>query len=146
MGDDEPLADAPKATAPWEEDGHSLTDFVVGPYHENHDGRRRGCYPAGMDPGDFVGQLRRFGAKTVQYLLVVGDLNGHAVYRMLNEGDGPALYSMPWDEFVDRTALVRPDAAGLRDQDDPARTVVRTDFGTLRSDRAAEVEAARPDP
>lgn len=128
-----------EAVHPWQEDGATLTDLVIGVHHENFDDRKRGVYPDGLDPDDYVDTLRKFGARTTQYLLVIGDLRGHAIYQMLNEDKPGAVQTMPWDEFIDRTALVRPDAAELRDQRDPAASVVRTDFDTLRARREQEV-------
>lgn len=112
-------------------DDHTLTNMVAGVYHENHDGRIRGVYPKGLDVDDFVGMVRRFTGKNIQYLQVVGDLHGHAVYRMINEGDNNTLNVMPWDKFIEETSRVNPDAPGAP-SDDPARTVVRTDFDTMR--------------
>lgn len=122
------------------EDRPRVTDTLAGTRNENYDGVERGAYPEGLDPGEFVGTLRRFVGKHIQYLQVVGDLDGHAVYRMLNEG-GPEhkLHARPWDRFIEETARVNPDAPGTPD-DDPARTVVRTDFDTMRRRRETEIE------
>jgi len=131
---DTPVPDGEPSSEPRETDGHTLTNMVAGVYHENHDGRIRGVYPKGLDVDDFVGMLRRFTGKNIQYLQVVGDLHGHAVYRMLNEGDDNALNVMPWDKFIEETSRVNPDALGTPD-DDPARSVVRTNFDTMRARR-----------
>lgn len=116
-----------------------VTNMVIGHYHENDDGRIRGVYPEGLDPSDFVGMVRRFVGKNIQYIQVVGNLDGHAVYRMINEKNNYTLHSMPWDAFIEKTARVNPDAPGTPD-DDPARTVVRTDFDTMRQRRNEKVE------
>lgn len=119
--------------------GHRVTDTLFGTRNENHDGVRRGAYPKGLDPAEFVGTLRRFVGQNLRYIQVVGDLDGHAVYRVLNEEDRSGVYAKPWDEFIERTAHYMPDAPGPV-QDDPARSVVRTDFETLRRRREQEVE------
>lgn len=116
-----------------------VTDMVVGHHHENNDARIRGVYPEGLDPSDFVGMVRRFVGKNIQYIQVVGDLEGHAVYQMINEGNNYTLHSMPWDKFIEKTARVNPDAPGTPD-DDPARTILREDFVTMRKRREQEVE------
>lgn len=133
----EELLDADESGVNLTED-RVVTDTVVGTWNANYDGRRRGVYPEGLNPQDFVGMIRRFVGKNIQYLQVVGDLNGHAVYRMINEGDTVKLHAKPWDEFIDETARVNPDAPGTPD-DDPARTVVRQDFDQLRERRNQEV-------
>jgi len=118
-----------------------LTNTIVGEYHKNYDGRKRGIYPRGLDPDDFIGMMRRFTGKNIQYLRVMGDLSGHAVYETINEGEsgyGASLNSMPWDEFIEKTARVNPDAPNTPD-DDPARTVVRTDFDRMRARRDEEI-------
>lgn len=116
-----------------------ITDQVVGKHHENYDGRERGVYPEGLDVEDFIGMIRRFTGKNIQYLQVIGDLDGHAIYRMINQGESISLFSMPWDKFIEETARVNPDAPGTP-SDDPARTVVRTDFDTMRERREEEIK------
>lgn len=133
------LVDASVSEEDLIDDAPVITDQVVGVHHGNYDGRKRGVYPEGLDVNDFVGMMRRFVGKNIQYLQVVGDLNGHAVYRMINEGDTVSLNSMPWDEFIEKTVRVNPDAPGTP-SDDPARTVVRTDFDTMRERRKEEIE------
>lgn len=121
------------------DDRPTVTGTLVGARNENHDGVVRGCYPEGLDPADFAGTLRRFVGKTVQYIYVVGDLNGHAIYRTLNEGKPDhKLHALPWDRFIEETAQVLPGV--VEPPEDPARRVIRTDFDTLRARREQEIE------
>jgi len=138
-GNDAPLPANESLTESRRTDDHTLTNMVAGVYHENHDGRIRGVYPKGLEVDDFVGMVRRFTGKNIQYLQVVGDLHGHAVYRMINEGDDNILNVMPWDKFIEETTRVNPDAPGTP-SDDPARTVVRTDFDTMRQRRNEQIQ------
>lgn len=87
------------------------TNFYTGISHERVNDIAPGEYPEDVDVDDLIGSLRSFGEETPQnYTMVMEDLRGHAVYRIVNrEENSMHVSAMPWTDFLEATEPIGAD-------------------------------------